>query len=65
MLYNPLLETFICVAKAGSFNKAAEELFTGAGCHQQVGSLEQDVNLPPVWPGPIAAGSAAEAEILV
>ena len=27
MMYNPQLETFLRVADAGSFNKAAEELF--------------------------------------
>ena len=25
-MYNPQLETFLCVAEAGSFNRAAEKL---------------------------------------
>lgn len=29
-MYNPQLETFLCVAEAGSFNKAAEKLFISA-----------------------------------
>lgn len=46
MLYNPLLDTFICVARAGSFNKAAEELFISApAVIKQVNSLEQVVKL--------------------
>ena len=28
MMYNPQLDTFICVVEAGSFSKAAEELYT-------------------------------------
>lgn len=27
MIYNPQLETFLCVAEAGSFNRAAERLY--------------------------------------
>ena len=27
MIYNPQLETFLCVAEAGSFNRAAEQLY--------------------------------------
>ena len=27
MMYNPQLDTFICVVEAGSFSKAAEELY--------------------------------------
>ena len=26
-MYNPQLDTFLCVAEAGSFNKAAEKLY--------------------------------------
>ena len=26
-MYNPQLETFLCVAEAGSFNKAAEKMY--------------------------------------
>ena len=46
MLYNPLLDTFVCVAEAGSFNKAAEELFISApAVIKQINSLEQEVRL--------------------
>lgn len=46
MLYNPLLDTFVCVAEAGSFNKAAEELFISApAVIKQVNSLEQEMKL--------------------
>ena len=27
MMYNPQLDTFLCVAEYGSFNKAAEKLY--------------------------------------
>ena len=30
MMYNPQLDTFICVAKSGSFSKAAEKMFITA-----------------------------------
>lgn len=30
MLYNPQLETFLCVVESGSFSKAAEKLFITA-----------------------------------
>ena len=33
-LYNPQLETFLCVAECGSFNKAAEKLYISTGGHQ-------------------------------
>lgn len=33
-MYNPQLETFIRVADAGSFNKAAEELLFGLAVRQ-------------------------------
>ena len=46
MLYNPLLDTFICVAKAGSFNKAAEELFISApAVIKQVNLLENQLGV--------------------
>lgn len=46
MLYNPLLDTFICVAKAGSFNKAAEELFISApAVIKQVNLLENQLGI--------------------
>lgn len=30
MMYNPQLETFLCVVDFGSFSKAAEKLFVSA-----------------------------------
>ena len=30
MMYNPQLDTFICVVDAGSFSKAAEKLYISA-----------------------------------
>ena len=34
-MYNPQLETFLCVAESGSFNKAAEKLYISPpGGHQ-------------------------------
>ncbi|WP_298587971.1 LysR family transcriptional regulator [uncultured Megasphaera sp.] len=46
MLYNNVLDTFVAVAKAGSFNKAAEALFISApAVIKQVNSLEHDVGL--------------------
>ena len=35
MMYNPQLDTFICVVEAGSFSKAAEELYISAFCRVQ------------------------------
>ena len=35
MMYNPQLDTFLCVVEAGSFSKAAEQLYISApGGHQ-------------------------------
>ena len=46
MMYNHLLDTFICVAKAGSFNKAAEELFISApAVIKQVNLLENQLGV--------------------
>ena len=46
MLYNPLLDTFVRVAEAGSFNKAADELFISApAVIKQINSLEQSVQI--------------------
>lgn len=45
-MYNPQLETFIRVADAGSFNKAAEELFiTPPAVIKQITSLENSLDL--------------------
>ncbi len=41
MMYNPQLETFICVVEAGSFSKAAEKLFISPpAVIKQINSLE-------------------------
>ena len=41
-MYNPQLETFLHVADAGSFNKAAEESFiTPTAVIKQINSLEE------------------------
>ena len=46
MMYNPQLDTFICVAEAGSFSKAAEELYISApAVIKQINSLENSLNL--------------------
>ena len=45
-MYNPQLETFIRVADAGSFNKAAEELYiTAPAVIKQINLLEAELNL--------------------
>lgn len=45
-LYNPQLETFIRVADAGSFNRAAEELYiTAPAVIKQINLLESGLNL--------------------
>lgn len=46
-MYNPQLETFLRVADAGSFNKAAEELFiTPPAVMKQITSLESNLGFP-------------------
>ena len=45
-MYNPQLETFICVADAGSFNKAAELLYiTPPAVIKQINLLEENLEL--------------------
>lgn len=45
-MYNPQLDTFIAVAEAGSFNKAAERLFISApAVIKQINLLEQSLDL--------------------
>ena len=46
MMYNPQLDTFICVVEAGSFSKVAEELYISApAVIKQINSLENSLNL--------------------
>ena len=48
-MYNPQLETFIRVADAGSFNKAAEESFiTPTAVIKQINLLEDSLGVKPV-----------------
>ena len=45
-MYNPQLETFLRVADAGSFSKAAEELFiTPPAVIKQITSLEASLDI--------------------
>lgn len=45
-MYNPQLETFLCVVEAGSFSKAAETLYISApAVIKQINSLEKSLNL--------------------
>ena len=45
-MYNPQLETFLRVADAGSFNKAAEEAFiTPTAVIKQINSLEDSLGV--------------------
>ena len=46
MMYNPQLETFICVVDAGSFSKAAEKLYISPpAVIKQINSLESSLGL--------------------
>lgn len=46
MMYNPQLDTFVCVVEAGSFSKAAEKLYISApAVIKQINSLENSLNL--------------------
>ena len=46
MMYNPQLETFICVVDAGSFSKAAEKLYISPpAVIKQINALENSLNL--------------------
>lgn len=46
MMYNPQLETFLCVVEAGSFSKAAERLYISApAVIKQINSLEASLGL--------------------
>ena len=45
-MYNPKLKTFICVADAGSFNKAAEKLYiTPTAVIKQINLLENELGV--------------------
>lgn len=45
-MYNPLLESFICVADCGSFNRASEKLFISApSIMKQINTLENHLQL--------------------
>ena len=44
-MYNPQLETFLCVAECGSFNKAAEKLFISPpAVIKQINLLEENLD---------------------
>lgn len=46
MMYNPQLETFICVVESGSFNKAADKLFISPpAVIKQINSLETNLGV--------------------
>ena len=46
MMYNPQLETFLCVVEAGSFNRAAEALYISASAViKQINSLEAGLGI--------------------
>lgn len=46
MMYNPQLDTFICVAEAGSFSKAAEKLYISPpAVIKQINSLENNLGV--------------------
>lgn len=46
MMYNPQLETFLCVVESGSFSKAAEKLFiTAPAVIKQINSLENSLDI--------------------
>ena len=45
-MYNPQLDTFLCVAEAGSFNKAAEKLYISSpAVIKQINLLEENMDL--------------------
>ena len=46
MMYNPQLETFLCVVEAGSFSKAGEKLYISApAVIKQINSLESSLGV--------------------
>lgn len=45
-MYNPQLETFVCVVESGSFNKAAEKLYISSpAVIKQINLLEESLNV--------------------
>ena len=45
-MYNPQLETFLCVAESGSFNRAAEKLYISPpAVIKQINLLEEGLDL--------------------
>ena len=45
-MYNPQLDTFLCVAEAGSFNKAAEQLYISPpAVIKQINLLEETLGV--------------------
>ena len=45
-MYNPQLDTFLAVVEAGSFNKAAEDLYiTSTALIKQINLLESDLGV--------------------
>ena len=45
-MYNPQLDTFLCVVECGSFNKAAEKLYiTPPAVIKQINLLEENLDL--------------------
>ena len=45
-MYNPQLETFLCVAEVGSFNKAAERLYISPpAVIKQINLLEENLGV--------------------
>lgn len=46
VMYNPQLETFLCVVESGSFNKAAEKLYISPpAVIKQINLLEENLDL--------------------
>ena len=46
MMYNPQLDTFICVVEAGSFSKAADKLYISPpAVIKQINSLENNLGV--------------------
>ena len=46
MMYNPQLDTFICVVEAGSFSKAADKLYISLpAVIKQINSLENNLGV--------------------